>query len=413
MVPRPQDAKARVILAAALLVAGLLCALVMSGDVRAASTNSLNGKLKDVRSELQEVRESLKEAENARKAAQGDIAALDKSIDAAEKALAFAEDAHVAATKKLVAIQAQLQQLNVDLQTKEDELTKTQADLVTEQGIYNNRIVNVYKSGGNGNVAYLTAFFEMTSIIEVIGQMDMLSALAQQDNVMVGQIKALKARVEEQKRALEEERVRVIRLEQDQAAVTADLKAAADERQKALDGLEAARAAKQKVLTAAEKQITAWEKQEDELLAESRRIAELIKRAAQQAAKGSGHLVRPVSGAVTSGFGYRIHPIFHVRKMHTGVDLDAGMGASIKAAAAGTVIFAGWRGGYGKCTIIAHGGGIVTLYGHQSKIFVSAGQQVKQGQIIGNVGSTGYSTGPHLHFEVRVNGSPVNPLKYL
>jgi murein DD-endopeptidase MepM/ murein hydrolase activator NlpD len=413
VVLRRQDAKTRVILAVAVLIAGLLCTLAMSGEVRAASTSTLNGKLKDVRSELQEVRESLKEAENARKAAQGDIAALDKSIDAAEKAVTAAEDAHAAAVEKLRAIQAQLGQLNADLRTKQDELTKTQADLVTEQAVYNTRIVNVYKSGGNGNVAYLAAFFEMTSIIEVIGQMDMLSALARQDNVVVGQIKTLKARVEEQKKALEEERIRVIRLEQDQAAVTAELKAAAGERREALDELEAARAAKQKVLAAAEKQISAWEKQEDELLAESKRIEELIKKAAQQAAKGSGDLTRPVYGAVTSGFGYRIHPIFHVRKMHTGVDFDVDMGTPIKAAAAGTVIFAGWRGGYGKCTIIAHGGGIVTLYGHQSQILVSAGQQVKQGQVIGKVGSTGYSTGPHLHFEVRVNGSPVDPLKYL
>jgi len=120
-----------------------------------------------------------------------------------------------------------------------------------------------------------------------------------------------------------------------------------------------------------------------------------------------------VVGEVTSGFGYRIHPIFNVRRMHTGIDIDADTGDPIKAASGGTVVSAGWRGGYGKCVVIAHSGGLATLYGHMSEIKVSVGQAVKKGQVIGKVGSTGYSTGPHLHFEVRVNGDCVDPLKYL
>jgi murein DD-endopeptidase MepM/ murein hydrolase activator NlpD len=120
-----------------------------------------------------------------------------------------------------------------------------------------------------------------------------------------------------------------------------------------------------------------------------------------------------VNATITSGFGYRIHPIFHLRRLHTGVDFDCNLGDPIRAAAPGTVIEAGWRGGYGKCVIIDHGGGIATLYAHQSTILVSIGQEVARGQVIGKVGSTGYSTGPHLHFEVRVNGSPVDPMGYL
>ena len=109
----------------------------------------------------------------------------------------------------------------------------------------------------------------------------------------------------------------------------------------------------------------------------------------------------------------RFDPILETNSMHTGVDFGAPMGTPIHAAADGTVVFAGPRGGYGNCTIIDHGNSLATLYGHQSVIGVTVGQKVTKGQVIGKVGSTGMSTGPHLHFEVRVNGTPVNPMTYL
>jgi murein DD-endopeptidase MepM/ murein hydrolase activator NlpD len=122
---------------------------------------------------------------------------------------------------------------------------------------------------------------------------------------------------------------------------------------------------------------------------------------------GSGQLSWPVSAPITSPFGWRWG------RMHEGIDLGAAYGTPIAAAAAGTVIYAGWLGGYGNLTVIDHGGGLATAYGHQSRIAVSIGQQVARGEIIGYVGSTGHSTGPHLHFEVRVNGQAVDPLGYL
>ena len=126
----------------------------------------------------------------------------------------------------------------------------------------------------------------------------------------------------------------------------------------------------------------------------------------QRSASAAG-LVWPVNAPVTSPFGWRWG------RMHEGIDLGAPYGTPIAAAAAGMVIYAGWLGGYGNLTVIDHGGGLATAYGHQSRIAVSAGESVAQGQIIGYVGSTGHSTGPHLHFEVRVNGEPVDPLGYL
>jgi murein DD-endopeptidase MepM/ murein hydrolase activator NlpD len=119
---------------------------------------------------------------------------------------------------------------------------------------------------------------------------------------------------------------------------------------------------------------------------------------------------RPVNGNMTSGFGYRRHPILGYRKMHSGIDFGAPYGAPIYAATDGIIAHAGRKGGYGNFVQINHGGGIATGYGHMSRIVTSAGQRVRQGQIIGYVGSTGLSTGPHLHYELYRNGAAINPL---
>lgn len=128
---------------------------------------------------------------------------------------------------------------------------------------------------------------------------------------------------------------------------------------------------------------------------------------------GSGAVAWPLSGPISSGFGNRQDPFGGGVRMHTGIDIVASQGTPIHAARSGTVNSAGWNGGYGNAVIIDHGDGLATLYGHQSQIAVSAGEKVNQGDVIGYVGSTGNSTGPHLHFEVRVNGEPQNPLNYL
>ncbi|MBA4370011.1 MAG: hypothetical protein C0418_00320 [Coriobacteriaceae bacterium] len=121
----------------------------------------------------------------------------------------------------------------------------------------------------------------------------------------------------------------------------------------------------------------------------------------------------PASSRITSYYGWRTHPILRTRRFHHGLDIGAPSGSAIVAAGTGEVIWAGWRGGYGKVVMIDHGEGCVTVYAHMSSIGVSVGQAVDQGQRIGAVGSTGLSTGPHLHFEVRANGESRNPLEYL
>lgn len=163
-----------------------------------------------------------------------------------------------------------------------------------------------------------------------------------------------------------------------------------------------------------------YEKAEHQLASESHRLETQIqqmesshRRSNKNMAAGSGTLAMPINAQVTSPFGWRRHPIFGVRKFHTGVDLAGPNHSSIRAADSGNVLYTGWYGGYGKVVIISHGKGMATLYAHLSKAAVSVGQNVSKGDVIGHEGTTGFSTGPHLHFEVRVDGKPNNPMSYL
>lgn len=174
---------------------------------------------------------------------------------------------------------------------------------------------------------------------------------------------------------------------------------------------------KQSELDVIEHNVDAYEQALRELEAQSRSIENAIVRLQstpqgrkRYAQKFTGSLGLPVNGRITCRFGYRIHPITKVHSLHTGVDIACPMGSSVHSAAKGTVILAGWNGPYGNAVVIDHGGGVTTLYGHNSRLLVRVGQDVSKGQVIAKSGSTGWSTGPHCHFEKRVNGRPVNPL---
>ena len=150
------------------------------------------------------------------------------------------------------------------------------------------------------------------------------------------------------------------------------------------------------------------------LRAESTALTQLILGRQTDEGTTPGSISMPIPGAtITSSFGPRVHPVYGTTRMHNGIDFRGATGTPIQAAADGTVLFSGVRGGYGNAIVIDHGGHLSTLYGHQSQLLVAYGETVSRGQVIGRVGSTGLSTGPHLHFEVRLNGTPVNPLNYL
>jgi murein DD-endopeptidase MepM/ murein hydrolase activator NlpD len=156
-----------------------------------------------------------------------------------------------------------------------------------------------------------------------------------------------------------------------------------------------------------------------------KKVAEMQRRLAEEARErakrgepvaivlGTGQFTLPSVGEITSSFGWRTHPILGYQKFHSGMDFGADYGSPIMAADRGVVVFAGWYGGYGNTIIIDHGGGMTTLYAHSEELYVAEGQSVQRGQAIAAVGSTGLSTGPHLHFEVRRDGEPIDPAEFL
>ena len=160
-----------------------------------------------------------------------------------------------------------------------------------------------------------------------------------------------------------------------------------------------------------------YERQLRQLEKDSYEIEQMIVKLQRQAKPtermGDGRFIWPVVGEISSPFGSRMHPIFKVQSFHTGLDIGAPQGRPVFAASDGIVLYSGTWGGYGKTIVVDHGAGYTSIYGHLSNYYVKRATKVKKGQLIGLVGSTGLSTGPHLHFEVRVNGKEVNPLNYL
>ena len=156
-----------------------------------------------------------------------------------------------------------------------------------------------------------------------------------------------------------------------------------------------------------------YEKRVRQLEASSLEIERFIKSRGKSTATSSGRFNWPITGRIVSKFGYRRHPLWGGFHLHTGVDIAAPYGKPIICADSGEVIYSGWWDGYGKAVVIDHGRGYTTVYGHMSRIYMQVGQKVEKSQVIGLIGSTGFSTGPHLHFEIRYNGKPVDPLPYL
>jgi murein DD-endopeptidase MepM/ murein hydrolase activator NlpD len=273
------------------------------------------------------------------------------------------------------------------------------------------RLVEIYTSERTSS---LSVVLDSGSFSDMLDQLEFLSTIGQQDHKIANEVESAKLQMQETRNSTRKTRRQVAETTAAVAARTAEQRAVRDRLAWSQRELATARRDKRATLASVQEDKEEAIGHMRDLQAQSAALASRIRSAqssyvvpAPTGAASAAGFVWPVHGVITSGFGWRWG------RMHEGVDLAVSNGTPVVAAKAGVVIVAGWMGGYGNLVVVDHGGGVATAYGHNTTVTVGVGQQVEQGQLIAYSGSTGHSTGPHVHFEVRINGSAVDPMGYL
>jgi len=262
------------------------------------------------------------------------------------------------------------------------------------------RIAEAYKSGRN--LGLLEIIFSSSSVTDLLKRSYYLEKIIGTDVALISDIR--KDMVEREKAKTELQ------------GSLADMQTLAERIEERKGQIQRQAEEKKTIYQSLHERRKEYEKRVAELEKSSRQFESLILKAEKNKRfiiAGTGQMMWPAPGRVLSGFGYRRNPMWGGSQYHTGIDIGASYGEPVRSADNGEVIFSGWWDGYGKAVVLDHGGGVSTVYGHMSRIYVEAGQKMEKGQVIGLVGSTGFSTGPHLHFEVRRNGKPVDPMGFL
>lgn len=305
--------------------------------------------------------------------------------------------------------EAKLKQANEKLQAIEADLTVAETAYQEKQG---NTVARLRFLQRQRESSTWIALLQSESIEELLERRYQLQLVYKADRKSLLALKTEKEKISDKKLLAEIQKNQVALLSEQLLYQKANFKAQASVQTELVTRLNTDRLA----LEAAEQQLAQDSNNISKVIAQrlaEQQVAFRSGTPGYQRIFGTGQMVQPVNGPITSNFGYRIHPVLGTRRLHAGTDFGAPTGAPIFAADSGTVIVAEWYGGYGNTVIIDHGNGLTTLYGHCSELYVTVGQGVQRGQTIAAVGSTGLSTGPHLHFEVRQQGEPVEPLAYL
>jgi murein DD-endopeptidase MepM/ murein hydrolase activator NlpD len=339
-------------------------------------------RLERQKSQVAEERDRLENLENA---AQQTLKGLQKGLQST--------------TQTLQTNQTQIQAETQKLQQLENKLTIAEQAYEQKRSATIARLQFLQRQNRDQGWAVL---LQSQSLNEFLDRRYQLKRVHQADQRTLLSLKTDADRLEHQRNAVEQTRMKITLLTQQLAVQKGQLEQLAIDQKSSISRLRTDK--------------RAMEVAESQLEQDSQALTSLINQrlvGAQVAFRGNGQLMLPVVGEITSPFGWRMHPVLGYERFHAGIDFGVDYGTAIYAAERGTVIFAGWYGGYGNAVIIDHGGSITTLYAHASELYVVEGQAVQRGQAIATVGSTGLSTGPHLHFEVRRDGEPTDPIAYL
>jgi len=341
-------------------------------------------QLQDVKQQASDTKAQINAGKKKLSELDNQIKALESQISKTEQEIAGLQTEIAATEQQIVVVSENLAQVEAEMAEQNDELQQ--------------RLRAMYK---NDDGALLQILLGSENITDFMTNMDMVQRIFDNDVDILKKMEEQHKIIEEQKQELENLQAGLETQKQQQADKKAGLQASKTQ----------IAALKQQI----EADNAALSQQLDRLNAEAERITEEIRKLQSARAYAGGSLLWPSDSStrVTSEYGNRIHPILRVQKLHTGMDIGAAEGTNVLAANDGTVIKAAWNNSYGNVVLIDHGGSIVTLYAHNSKLLVKTGDTVKMGQVIALVGSTGDATGPHIHFEVRVNGVCVDPRGYL
>ncbi|WP_303815140.1 murein hydrolase activator EnvC [Acidaminococcus timonensis] len=372
--------------------AAALAAVLLGAQLAAPVTWAES--IEDKKAELEDIQQQMDAKDAQREQKKQEIGNAVERLVAAQNELAEAK-------RKLAEIEGRQHALEIKIRQNEAALKAKEADYNKTRKVYEKRLRDIYE---NGQVNYIDVLLGSTDFRDFASRMYLLQRVIRRDFNLIDTLNTQKQALEHQKTILDDNKRE---LDAIHAEATAEQKIIAQKTVERQALYEQALAEKAKL----DAEYEELQRNSQEITAMIQRMEEEGRLAAQ--AHGSGQFMWPVNGEITSPFGWRVHPIWGTQIFHAGLDIGADYGEPVHAADSGTVVYAGWMGGYGNAVMIDHGGGLVTLYGHNSSITVGEGQQVGKGETIALAGSTGNSTGPHCHFEVRVHGEVTNPLQYL
>ncbi|WP_329887152.1 murein hydrolase activator EnvC family protein [Pseudoramibacter faecis] len=376
------------------VVLTLICTAFVTTPVLAGNQADLTAKKNQALKQKAQAEEHINTTQTTIQGLTQALTSLDNKIKTANQEI-----------EKTNALKANYQR---QIASKQFEIDQLKVQQQKQQSNLNERLRVMYMYGKE---SYTTMMFSSKNFAELVGRIKLIKSIAAADQQKLDSLKSIQVDVETKKKNLQSIQTNLEATSRKQVQAKQDLERARTEQKTLLE--------KNKTLVAqyqaeVRKQNQVIQSADNEMAAIAKAESAAGQTSTEKASSASSGFRWPVSVKhITSGFGKRSSPGGVGSINHQGIDIGAGQGAPIYASASGTVIFAGTNGGYGNCVMINHGNGVTTLYGHQSRIVVSKGQRVNQGDVIGYVGSTGHSTGPHLHFGVMKNGIFVNPLNYV